>query len=171
MIWIKIMGQILVVAAAAYVGASASERLKRRTLLLEKCQSFLTFTATMIRYSHATVGEIMESASRQEEFKELGFPAGCHALLEEGFPFPEAWQHSLDCCKGLCLDSGDRSLLAELGGSLGTSDVEGQLETIRLFETRLSLRLDGARELQKTKGKLYRSLGVLSGLGLVVLLI
>ena len=113
----------------------------------------------------------MESASRQEEFKELGFPAGCHALLEEGFPFPEAWQHSLDCCKGLCLDSGDRSLLAELGGSLGTSDVEGQLETIRLFETRLSLRLDGARELQKTKGKLYRSLGVLSGLGLVVLLI
>ena len=72
-------------------------------------------------------------------------------------PFPEALRGALlQDAPRLALHTGDVELLEGLADSLGASDVSTQLAYLALLET--------AKEAQRSKGRMYRTLGVLCGI-------
>lgn len=80
-------------------------------------------------------------------------------------PFPEALRAALaQDAPHLALHAGDLELLEGLADSLGASDVSTQLAYLALLETRLQERLEAAKEAQRSKGRMYRTLGVLCGI-------
>ena len=92
--------------------------------------------------------------------------------MKNGVPFPQAWEEAV---RKTAEDAGyrkeDLPLLLRLSEVLGTSDVDGQIKGIELMERELEASYEEAQAEQKTKGKLYRSLGALAGAGVVVLLL
>ena len=97
-------------------------------------------------------------------------------IIREKLPQSEDIRTAWECaCTELsalpCCRSEDAELLSELGASLGKSDAAGQLELIELYRERLSLSEKSAAEELKQKGKLFRSLGMLCGIGAAVIVL
>lgn len=71
----------------------------------------------------------------------------------------------------LALNKDDVEIIKGLGVSLGQVDIDGQLQTIRLVSESLKKQLDEAVEDNKKNFKLYRNMGVLSGLVIMIILL
>lgn len=71
----------------------------------------------------------------------------------------------------LALNKDDIEIIKGLGVSLGQVDIDGQLKTIKLVSDSLKKQLDEAVEDNKKNFKLYRNMGVLSGLVIMIILL
>ena len=81
-----------------------------------------------------------------------------------------AWQSSVDTLYGkMAWTQEDRSILLALAPTLGQSDRQDQLKHLRLCQERLAMAEQHAHELARKHARLYRSMGVLVGLLLVLL--
>ena len=82
----------------------------------------------------------------------------------------KAWESSIDIAN--CnLNKEDKDVIKGLGKLLGKTDVDGQISQLNLINNFLDTQIKQA-EAEKEKGeKLYRKLGVISGLIIVIALI
>ncbi|WP_411655900.1 hypothetical protein [Anaeromassilibacillus sp. SJQ-1] len=84
---LKVLGILLLIAAGTIAGYVQSHRLSQRVQQLEEMLRFLNAAQTEIRYSAASVAEIVQRHGRS-----LAFLQECAAHCEEGGGFP----HSLE---------------------------------------------------------------------------
>jgi len=80
----------------------------------------------------------------------------------------EKWAEAVDSFPTL---KGEREILLSIGNSLGNSDSAGQIAMLELNKELLSARLVEASDAASRKGAMYRSVGVLSGLGLAIIVV
>lgn len=153
------------------MGVYAALRLYRRAAWLEQAAGLVQFMAAQIRYTAAPVGELLDRAAGAAEFTRLTFLSACRQRLQRGEGFRAAWPESLreQGAAGGANDA-DCELLRRFGEELGTTDVEGQLASCRLYADRISERLAAARRAAAEKGRLYVTLGAAGGLAAVLLL-
>lgn len=145
-------------------GARQSLLLKRRTALLEELSRMLGEFEIEIRFAAPTLDILCEKAE------------GCFAdILREcrgSCDIKTAWEQACGRLSALpCCHDEERELLLSLGRSLGTSDISGQLSLIELHSEKLSALGRSAAEESAKKGKLFRSVGALCGIGAAVLII
>ena len=65
----------------------------------------------------------------------------------------------------------DKEVLNGLGKLLGQTDIEGQINQIKLVDDFLNIQIQEANEAKNKNEKLYRTLGMVAGLGIVIILI
>ena len=65
----------------------------------------------------------------------------------------------------------DKQVMKSLSKLLGKTDVEGQINEIELTETFLDTQIEKAEIERQKNAKLYQTLGVICGLGLVIILL
>ena len=90
---------------------------------------------------------ILREIEEKKALKDLSFLAVCLHLCKQGTAFPVAWRESLETDGLDPLTVEDRQILTDLGNVLGSTGLQGPID-----------------------GKLYRSLGLMGGLLLVILL-
>ena len=73
--------------------------------------------------------------------------------------------------ENLNFNNKDRELLSSFVKVLGTTDIDGELSHIKMYQELFSEQYKLSKEDIKNKGKLYRMLGLFSGLAFVVLFI
>ena len=107
------------IAACACIGWSRALRLAQRVEELERFRAFLQMLCTEIRFSAAPLASLIRQHAGESKWLQA-----CAALLEQGTPFPQAWQRASQTAP---VPKQDRMLLREFGEGLGVSDVEGQI--------------------------------------------
>lgn len=157
-----------ILALAAFVlcvlaGLGKSRLAKRRCELLGELVRLLSGFEVKIRCTAPTLGELIEQESGlfaqlvREERKALdiraAWAAGCERL--GALPF----------CQ-----SEEAALMKRLGQALGRSDRAGEVQTIELYCEQLCALYNAARAEYAEKGRLFRSVGALCGLGAAVML-
>lgn len=97
----------------------------------------------------------------------------CGRIMEEQhMDAGEAWRMAIDRGGGnLPFSESDWLELIDFGEMLGKSDRQNQESVLDLEKDNLEILEKKAMEAVNTKGKLYRNLGVLSGVAAVILLI
>ena len=165
---IKILGLIFVVAASGLAGLLMSSNLSKRVneietsiLLLEKMQTYL-------RYSKIPTSELIRSLAYNENFIALTFLKECNRKIEQGDAFPEAWKSGLRLWRDTRMNEKDKEILSGVSDILGSSDSESQMNSLELTASLLKQNLKEALEEKNTTGKLYRSLGLLIGIGMAI---
>lgn len=73
--------------------------------------------------------------------------------------------------ENLNFNNKDRELLSSFFKDLGTTDIDGELSHIKMYQELFSEQYKLSKEDIKNNGKLYRMLGLFSGLAFVVLFI
>jgi stage III sporulation protein AB len=82
-----------------------------------------------------------------------------------------AWEKAIEeNYQKLALNKEDKAILMNFGKMLGKSDLEGQINNIKLISSQLKLQELKAEEMRTKNEKMYRSLGVLSGMAIVIIL-
>jgi stage III sporulation protein AB len=118
--------------------------------------------AVQIRYRALPLGELFASL-QGGEFLQLIMNK------EQGtMNWREKWNAAID---ELPVLKEDREILLSVGSSLGNSDTAGQLAMLELNKELLAGRLAEASDAAARKGAMYRSVGILSGLGLAIIVV
>ena len=73
--------------------------------------------------------------------------------------------------ENLNITNEDKMALANLGKLLGKTDLKGQIEQIEMTEDFLDEQIRKARSKMNKNEKLYRTLGMVVGLAIVIILI
>lgn len=163
------IGFFLAATACLSIGRWASAQMNKRVQQLEAAISLIEFFKAQLVFTMAEPARILQEAVSRKAVKNLPFLSTCLDFYKQGEVFPDAWQKSLLAERSDALNSEDRQILIDLGGILGSTGLQGQLDQLNLLENRLQIQRDAAAQRYQTSGKLYQSLGLMGGLALVIL--
>lgn len=166
------LGVVLVIASSTGIGFSYSFRLGRRLEQLRQLQRMTMFLKGEISYGNAALPEALSSIGRKLEDPVGPFLKQAASRLRE-YPdksfrqvFQEEVQKNL---KQSALSAKDKEALMQMGAFLGYLDKDMQLGNLELYLRELDREIQAAAECVPGKQRLYRSLGILGGMFLVLL--
>lgn len=169
MIWIKGILLLAILLASSYIGFLISDKYKRRVEELKEIKKGLHIFETKIRYTGEPIPEIFSELSMNLD-KNIGklFKDASHRMQEK--TAKDAWQEAINNLK-TSMTKEDKEVLKGLGKLLGKTDIEGQVSQIDLTSNFMDSQIEKAEKELLKNDKLYRTLGVVSGLALVIILI
>ena len=145
---------------------AASASLKRQVTYCNALRLFLEELGVLMRWNGDTLPVLIEILAERQTYAPLSFLK--RIRLEMHTSFSEAWRAAVE--KEQKLPEDLYSLLLSMGESLGTSDLEGQLSTLGQYLAQLEQIYQAAWAAYRTKGKLFRSMGLLGGMSAALLL-
>jgi stage III sporulation protein AB len=152
---------IFCLLAGTVFGLYRSAELKRRERLLAEIIQLLENMAVQIRYRALPLSELFNELQGSEFLERVGAncvrPKWREAWNAAAADFPELIE--------------ERDILVSIGNSLGSSDTAGQVAMLELNKELLTSRLAEASDTATKKGAMYRSVGVLAGLGLAIIIV
>lgn len=161
----------MIICACTAMGFTASSRLSLRIRSLSGILMALEITESEIFFKLSTIPQIMKAAANatgagvSEMFSELYEKSN----IINNKSFAEKWLSVLkNRQEQLGLSAGDVEILGEMPAFLGKYDAERQTSSLSYIRRRLEASLAEAEEEKKSKGKIYRALGVASGLIIAV---
>jgi stage III sporulation protein AB len=170
---LKWIGAILIIISTACIGLYISHRLEQRPKLIRQFESALQILEAEITYSQVPLQVAFQILAKQlpaplkQFFYELS-----EDMLATGSDFIPLWQKAVEKLeKRASLKKNEIEIIKQFGYSLGQHDYQQQQKQIRLALTHLDRELKTANEEQTKYSKLSQTLGVLSGIFIVLLLI
>lgn len=169
----KLMGSTLIILSTSLIGLIYSKKFTDRPQYLRIIKAQLQFLETEICYMS---NPILESFKKIiTVFGEQASPIFRKTVLlletKQYRNVSDAWEHAV--CEDMCnspINNEDGQLLISFGKSLGNSDGENQQKNIKNIMLQLQLQMAKAEEDKAKNAKLYKSLGVLSGVMITIIL-
>ncbi|WP_170007623.1 stage III sporulation protein SpoIIIAB [Bacillus fonticola] len=168
---IKIVGAICILAATTWIGFEFSRQFSERPRQLRQLKTALRSLEAEIMYGHTPLHEATRRLAKQMPNPiALLFSSFSKRLIETDTTASVAWETSLrEVWKWTALNKGEFEVLSQFGQTLGKHDRGTQQKQIVLALTHLEREETEARDRQSKYEKMIKSLGVLSGLLLIVL--
>lgn len=164
---LKLSGLLSVFIMFVLFGFYFSGILKRRVEIFRQTRYMIEKISSMIKYNSYNVFEICDEIKNDESLYEMTF-----IPFEKisGTPFCELWT---DCVKkwNVPLKSDERNVYLNIGKSLGTTDKDGQISSLMLFDSEIQKILYDAEKEYSEKSRLIKMLGILSGAFVSIMLI
>ncbi len=168
MLIVKIIIYTFIFLSSSLIGMLLSKKYSNRVNELKEFKNALNVFKTKIRYTYEPIPEIFNQISENinsnisNVFK---FAANKMDVLTAG----DAWQVALKM-EDLNLNEEDKTVIGNLGKLLGKTDLQGQLSSIEMTLDFLDQQIRKA-EIQKNKNeKMYRTLGMIAGISIVIIL-
>lgn len=165
---IKIIIYILIFTGSSYVGILFSQKYINRVNELKNFKNALTIFKTKIKYTYAPLLEIFMDISKSiegvvgEVFRNI-----CKNMEIENAT--DSFNDAIDFAN-LNITVEDKETIKNLSKLLGKTDIEGQLSQIDLTLSFLNIQIEKAEKEKAKNEKLYRTLGIVTGLGIVIIL-
>ncbi len=156
----------VLIACTTLIAKGFSDALAARIRELKAILHMLDEIVIFLQYSAYTLEETLTRLSQTKELGTLEFlqrPVSPYTAREEIQSHIAEW----DCA----LSADEQEQLSRFFGEFGTSDTAGQLSLTQMYRTGFARSLEQLTEKSRSSFRLYRSLGVLSGVFLSILLI
>ncbi|MBQ8815230.1 MAG: stage III sporulation protein AB [Lachnospiraceae bacterium] len=169
----KGLGYGLIVLACWALGEQAAGRLRLHRKKLKQLRSWLSYFRGKLLFEGATVEEALRESA---EFVGAPFSSFFCSVAEglgrrDGRRFVEIWESEIDeNRRGFGFSEEEMNDLQRFGSQLGQLDREVQLRSIEAFDDALNTAVKKADEEIGVKEKLYRSLGVMAGCLIIILI-
>lgn len=164
---LKIVGCLIIISVSSLSGFLKSYGLYRRRDFLKSFIVFLDSLATHIRYNSSDVFALVRM-SVPDELSEIFN----NSIKETNKPFPLCWSEmSKSIPKSYSLTDGDRQVILNFGEKLGVTDVDGEIQHIKLYKSLAIKQLSDAEDNIAKKSKLYKTMGFFIGTAAALMLI
>lgn len=166
---IKYFILFLILIASSMIGKFLSKKYVYRLEELEEMQNALNILKTKIKFTYEPIPEIFEEISKQinsNTGKIFKLASSNMEVLAAG----DAWNMAVDT-NILSINEEDRSILKNLSKLLGQTDIDGQINQIELTSKFLDEQIVKAEKEKSKSEKMYRTLGMVIGLAIVIILI
>ena len=169
---IKLVISASIVGISTYIGTYKARKLKEREYVLRDAITFLKLVENEIKYMMNILPNAYEIA-RQKLNTELKIKIGNIVIDMLEMRNIELVENSIEknIAEISCLEDYDKNVIISTLKNLGRSDVEGQINIIENGITTLENQVTEANEVKLTNSKLYRTIGIIAGLMLVIIFI
>ncbi|MBC8535536.1 stage III sporulation protein AB [Feifania hominis] len=162
----KMVGMCLILLTTTFAGSALSADLKRRIRDLRLCADLIAKIGREISYSRCPITEVLGRCAQEKKYAPLRF-----LQLSKPFDSERFRLHYEKNRDSLCLKNEDHDLILEFFADFGKSDAVGELARCGKYEAELARRVEELEPAIEKQAKLYRSLGVLSGVFLSILMV
>ncbi|PLR85993.1 stage III sporulation protein SpoAB [Bacillus canaveralius] len=169
---LKLIGAVLIIIATTWTGFEAARHLSERPRQLRQLKSALQSLEAEIMYGHTPLHEASRRLAAQlPKPLSLFFEAFANKLTESETTVKAAWEESLNhIWKLTALKLGEFEIMKQFGETLGRHDRHSQQKQIILTLSHLEREEADARDKQAKYERMVKSLGFLSGLLVIILL-
>ncbi len=160
---------VLIFATSTGLGILYSQKYQKRVNELKDFKTALNMLKTKIRFTYAPLKEIFYDISKSITSK-------TGKIFEEAADYmdkvgaTDSWTSAVKSAE-LCVTKEDKEVICQFGKLLGKTDLDGQLNEIELSLNFLETQIQKAEEEKNKNAKLYKSLGVIAGAGIIIILI
>lgn len=170
----KFIYSIIIIGCSSLLGFIFANTYVERSKLLNSLLSTLQMLETEIVYGATPIPVIMQKVGNKSK-KEIGdiFLSAADLLnLNLGQTFDEIWCSVVTQeTKHTCFNREDTDLLLSLGKNLGISNCEDQMKHIRLIQEEFKRHYELALVEQNKNTKLFKNLGFLLGMTIVIIVL
>lgn len=169
---LKIVISFAIVALTTYIGTFKARKLKQREYVLRDMITFLKLVENEIKYILNILPNAYEIA-RQKLNTTLKIQIGNIVVDMLSTNDLKKIEDSIE--KNIsdieCLEKYDKEVITSTLKNMGRSDIEGQINIIENTLNILNSQIEEANEIKNTNSKLYRTIGIIAGLMLVIIFI
>jgi len=174
MAFIKILSSLMIVICCSFLGMQAANRYSLRVKELRLLRmAFAHLESEVINYANF-LPEAVERAAvlSQDGVKEFFNDFSRRLQQRSGATAAEAWEKALRSWRShLHITDEDAQILLSFGKVLGVSDRDSQQRYFQIIQSQLKGQEQKAEEACSKYRNMYRSLGVLGGLALAIILL
>ena len=171
---IKITGCILIISSSSGMGFLLANEIKKRIEDLKSAKRVAILLRGDIRYSHTALPEALENVAKRHEGRLSPFLKKVALALHEynGESFTKIWKRAMEEeLKNTSLSKKDKITLSQFGEQLGYLDKDMQMNHIDWYIAQVEEDMMEVASDSKDKMRLYRSLGVLFGILVTILIL
>ncbi len=170
---LKIVGSLMILSASSFLGYMLSRECARRPEELRELQGQLQMLENEISFMSNVLADALYNVSSNSRSKVGNFFGRTAEILKQGkgINASDAWEAAVRENIGkTALNKEDQEILISFGKMLGSSDMDGQIRNIRLTMEQLKQQEKKAEESKIKNQTMYRNLGMLGGLAIIVIL-
>lgn len=168
MLAIRIIIYACIFLSSSTIGILISKKYEERVNELKEFRNALNMFKTKIKFTYEPIPDIFKEISdtiNPRTGKIFKVASNNMKLLAAG----EAWNMAIDT-DGLNINDEDKNILKNLSKLLGQTDIEGQINQIDLTSSFLDKQIEKAEKEMVKNEKMYRTLGMIIGLAIVIIL-
>lgn len=169
MLGLKIIIYTCIFLSCSAIGMLISKKYEERVNQLKEFKNALNMFETKIKFTYEPIPEIFDQISNQMKTN-TGKTFKLASCNMEVLTAGEAWNIAVDT-NTLSINEEDRNILKNLSKLLGQTDIEGQISQIKLTSKFLDEQIEKAEKEKLKNEKMYRTLGMVIGLIIVIILI
>ena len=157
---VRVIGGLLVVGGCCLCGFRAADELSNRVRLLEDLVQAVGVLERELALFRPALPELLTRMAQGRSGSVTVFLERCRAESEKGRCFTDTWSEGVE---RLPLGKQEKRLLCGLGQVLGRYDDRGQAEAAGRIRGELERCAAAARQENRSRGRLYRTLGATAG--------
>lgn len=167
------IGALLFIGTTTWIGFEISNRLSERPKIIRQLKNALQILEAEILYSQLPLGDAFSSITNQmPEPTKTFFLNLANNLEENKSDLYSLWNANVEELSRIsALGKNEKEILNQFGRTLGQHDFTQQQKHIQLAVHHLDRELEEARDNEFKYSKMAKSLGMLCGLFIVLLLI
>ena len=169
MFWVKMFILILIFLSSLQAGKIISKKYFGRVAELKDMKNALNMFLTKIRFTYESVPESFREIGNSIDGN-VGKMFRISSELMKYKSAGDAWEETIDKSQ-TNLKEEDKDILKNFGRLLGKTDLEGQISEIKLVQEFLNTQIEIAETERQKNEKLYRTLGGVIGLAIVIILV
>lgn len=169
MLMIKYVILSIILGISIWIGILISKKYKDRVIELTEFRNSLNILENKIKFTYEPLQEIFKQISENLENNISLIFENTNKNLKR-MNMQEAWNKAIDESV-LNLNKEDISIIKNMGKLLGKTDVEGQISEIKLTSGFIDSQIEKAQKEREKNEKLYKTLGTVVGLAIVIILI
>ena len=172
MVFVKYIVLFFIFFIAAWIGNLISKKYRNRVNELKIFKEAFNILESKIKFTYEPLGEIFEEISNLYSKNSIKYIFISAKENMNNLGVKKSWDDAINSnSQRLCLNNEDLNIIKSLGNMLGKTDVDGQLNEIKLSINFLDTQIAIAEEECKKNEKMYRTLGTIFGLAIIIILI
>lgn len=164
---IKGINMIFIIIICSYIGIIKAKKFETRVIELNKFQNALIMFKTKIEFTYEPIKNIFEEISKTIYLEDKNI---FKLTIEGEEEINQAWNNSSDKFLDV-FEKEDIDIIKMFGKLLGKTDIEGQVSEILLTQNLIEKQIEKAEYEKLKNSKLYKSMGVICGLGICIILV
>ena len=165
---IKYILLIAIFGLSTGIGILISKSYENRVIELKEFKNVLNIMKTKIKFTYEPLAEIFKQISKDNQTNvEKIFGQIANQITY--YPTKDVWENCIQDAD-ISIKQEDKDILKRLGKLLGQTDVEGQISEIEVTQNFLDTQIEKAEEEKKKNQKMYKTLGIVTGLVFVIIL-
>lgn len=169
MIFLKYVVLLLAFFVTTFLGLAIANTYRNRVRDLKDIRNILNIIKTKIEYTYEPLPQIFSEISKTPNQGIATIFKTAKEKMQE-LSAGEAWIFALEN-SSTNMKKEDLDILKKLENLLGKTNVEGQISEIELMKNFIDVQIKKAEIEQNKNEKLYRNLGVIGGIAIVIVLI
>ncbi|WP_246258847.1 stage III sporulation protein SpoIIIAB [Kroppenstedtia pulmonis] len=169
----KLLGAVLILLSTTTTGFRFAKGYADRPRQIRQLRTALSLLETEVTYGLRRLDQVCEQISIREEspIRDLFGRCSEHLRQMDGVSTYECWKKAVDeTWMQTAMKRAEKEIIVDFGKTLGVSDREDQLANLNRAQHNLQVEENRARDDQVRYEKMCKSLGILAGALIIILI-